>query len=148
LDERRVRLEHGLDPSSGHPTLRAHADIQRAELDAWLADLGEFACQCWAFGDENAKVVETADVEDSEDEEDDEEEEDDDGEDNTGPSTSKPLKKMPATVRSDTARIRLACKSSKFNHWFGSFMAIIWQWDVRWGILYTTIRLSHQKVIE
>jgi hypothetical protein len=132
LDQSRVRLEQGLDPTSGQPTLRAHAEIQRAELDAWLADLGEFACQCWAFNGEGIegndelaneivhKLRGNKEENDSEDEED--EEEDDEEEDNgLGPSTSTKmaLNTTMATsnapsmgaIRSETARIRLACES-------------------------------------
>jgi hypothetical protein len=133
LDESRIRLEQGLDPATGHPSLRAHAEIQRAELDAWLADLGEFACQCWAFaaeeeatdGNKHRKaaakeggLAEEEAEEDSDDEEDEEEEEADDNDDLLGPSTSKQQRPVGAgkngltagAVRSDTARIRLACE--------------------------------------
>lgn len=138
MDDNRVRLERGLDTISGQPTLRAHVDIQRMELDAWLADLGEFACQCWAFGDKvpmNGAEEEEEVEEDHEEEEDDVDDDDDlNNEDEDGfshPSTSREgadnqqqqqrhrhqqhlgtrnNNNNAAAIRSETARIRLACK--------------------------------------
>ncbi|KAL3077555.1 hypothetical protein niasHS_012261 [Heterodera schachtii] len=129
LDDQRVRQEKGVDAESALPIVSASVEIQRAELDAWLADLGEFACQCWAFPGnrrEGTLDEEEEDEEEDDEEEDEEEEEEEgeeDGEEQRGASTSQggggeggqwhnsgPAKAVAVggAVRSETAKIRLA----------------------------------------
>ncbi|KAI3411949.1 hypothetical protein GPALN_002005 [Globodera pallida] len=123
LDDQRVHQEEGVDADSALPVVSASVDIQRAELDAWLADLGEFACQCWAFRgkrrEELSRDDRSEDSEEDEEEEDEEEdgkdeEDDDDGQ--GGASTSRGghgdgddgTTTGGGAVRSETAKIRLA----------------------------------------
>jgi hypothetical protein len=103
LDDDRIYLERVPDPTSGEPSIRANVEIQRVELDAWFADLGEFACQCWAFGEQKLEEVENNNLDSEDDDEDNE-----NSENNENTSTHM---RRPAIVRSDIARVRLACKS-------------------------------------
>uniref|UniRef100_A0A1I8AYM5 Ig-like domain-containing protein n=1 Tax=Meloidogyne hapla TaxID=6305 RepID=A0A1I8AYM5_MELHA len=114
LDDDRIYLERSTDPTSGEPSIRANVEIQRAELDAWFADLGEFACQCWAFGEGKYNEGKNEDL-DSEEEEDDDEDERDDEENERKTTTRIKLKdNKQAIIRSDIARIRLACEFNIF----------------------------------
>ena len=97
-------MERVPDPTSGEPSICANVEIQRAELDAWFADLGEFACQCWAFNEQKFEENEDFDSEDDEE---------DDVSENEGKTTTRIRWRdtRPAIIRSDIARIRLACES-------------------------------------
>lgn len=115
MDDDRIYLERSTDPTSGEPSIRANVEIQRAELDAWFADLGEFACQCWAFGEGKYNEGKNEDL-DSEEEEDDDEDERDDEENERKTTTRIKLKdNKQAIIRSDIARIRLAYLRKHFN---------------------------------
>ncbi|KAF7639904.1 hypothetical protein Mgra_00000825 [Meloidogyne graminicola] len=99
LNDDRIFSERFTDSTNGEPLIRINVEIQRPELDAWFADLGEFACQCWAFSEQNFN------------EDFDSEEEDVDGANREKKTTSVQLKNVKTTIiRSDIAKIKLACK--------------------------------------
>jgi netrin receptor unc-5 len=106
LDDDRIYLERVPDHTRGEPSIRANVEIQRSELDAWFADMGEFACQCWAFGEQKLEEDNNEDLV-SEDDEDNEYIE-------NGGKTSTRIGR-PAIVRSDIATIRLAFLRKHFN---------------------------------